>query len=790
MYPISAEVKALFDAEQRQVLRITGTDRNGTNILITDENVRMNGFSIDRYSCNGQKLEVGTAIASEMMLKLDNSDGQYNDVVFEGTELFVEVGVDNGTAITGINTDTLTVPVTADRFGYKWRCYIEYGESSAVNTNAVSIANLNSATFAIIKQPASINVLFGNRVTFSVDAIGSDLSYQWQERNENSDIWTNCTETGSNTDTLNFIIEGTERILRYYRCIVTDGNNTLTSNQAQMVATVDPWTAIIQRPSDVAANVGDTVTFHVEAQGENLTFKWMYSDDDGSTWNDIIDDTTPYIPCGYFTPDQQPRRLSTITIKAMDRMRTLDRMQPTPVPWTTDTDAVITDNNGTQIDFNAYVAFPTTIQNLVNQVCVHCGVTLATDLSVFPNYNYNLLKMPLIQQQFTYRNLIQWCAGFMGTNAWFDWNGQLRFSWYNNATGYETDVANRFSSDLYEDDIEITGVQYTNAQGIIIIDGSADYALELGDNLMMAEVIAEVLPTLNTALNGFTYRPMSAEVINAPYLWPMDVVTFEDKDGNTHTSVLTNVNFGINGATVIQSNGETEETNKYDSPTTMTPEQAKLINEAINRTEELDESLNQQGIFNRLTNNGEAQGIYLMNGKLYINMTYARSGTLVLGGLDNMNGVLQVLDSNENVICTIDQNGGVMNGTFTTSYLVEGNTSKIECRLVNGAVEVYHDGQYVGKLGMDVRNDTVYGEDVGVYAFGSGTSASISAGNTDSAIEPPAKVSTNSSGSVYITGSSMYVSEYPDDIPQQCYTGNIPANATLHIVNGLIVSYS
>ena len=76
MYPISAEVKALFDAEQRQVLRITGTDRNGTDILITDENVRMNGFSIDRYSCNGQKLEVGTAIASEMTLKLDNSEGQ------------------------------------------------------------------------------------------------------------------------------------------------------------------------------------------------------------------------------------------------------------------------------------------------------------------------------------------------------------------------------------------------------------------------------------------------------------------------------------------------------------------------------------------------------------------------------------------------------------------------------------------------------------------------------------------------------------------------------------------
>lgn len=43
---------------------------------------------------------------------------------------------------------------------------------------------------------------------------------------------------------------------------------------------------------------------------------------------------------------------------------------------------------------------------------------------------------------------------------------------------------------------------------------------------------------------------------------------------------------------------------------------------------ELDDSLNQTDIFNRLTNNGDTQGIYLQKGKIYINGTYIQSGVI------------------------------------------------------------------------------------------------------------------------------------------------------------------
>ena len=412
MYPISNDVKALFDAEQLQILRITGTDKNGTAINITEANVMMGGFNIDRYTCNGEKLEVGTAIASEMTLVLDNRRGQFGDVVFEGTELFVEVGI-----------------------------------------------------------------------------------------------------------------------------------------------------------------------------GEPVN----------------------WIPCGYFTPDMQPRRLNNISLNCLDRMTRFDAA----------VDA-------------AALTFPATVAGLVGQVCTACGVTLAVSITGLTNASVSIAALPSVNGDITYRNLIQWCAGIMATNAWMDWNGQLRFTWYNGAdTGYATTTANRFDSDYYEDDLTITGAVYTNASGVEIVEGTDEYAIDLTGNALVGPLVATVLPAINTAINGFTYRPFTATVINAPYLWPMDAVTFTDRDGNSYSSALTNVAHGINGVTAIESKGLTAAINARRQPVGVTKEQAQLINEAMEHVEQdIDESLTQQEIFNRLTDNGAAQGLILYNGQLYINATFINTGML------------------------------------------------------------------------------------------------------------------------------------------------------------------
>lgn len=526
MYPITDEVKALFEAEQRQVLRITGAapkrdktisiysgnskifesgagqsiavysgdteifnnsdnteidvysgdkmiyyyDKDGVvhDLTITDADVLFDGFGIDRYCCNGEKLEVGTAIAGQMTLKLNNTDGRFNDVIFEGMEMFVEIGI-------------------AD---------------------------------------------------------------------------------------------------------------------------------------------------------------WTQSEP-----------TITYIPCGYFTPDMQPRRLNHIDLTCLDRMTRFDVVvEPTDL------------------------TLPTTVAGLVGQMNTLCGVTLAESIDTLPNADVVITELPNVTGDMTYRNLLQWCAGIMATNAWFDWNGLLRFTWYGTETGYETTTGNRFDSDYYEEDLTITGAVYTNSSGVEIVEGTDDYAIDLTGNVLAGPLIATVLPGVNTAVNGLAYRPLTAAVVNAPYLWPMDAIDFTDKDGNTYSSVLTNVAFGLNGTTALESKGLTYAINQRAQPRGVTKEQAQLLSEVAKTIEDnIDASLTQEDIFNRLTDNGKAKGLFItQDGQVYINASYIYSGILKLGGLNDENGILQVLDANGNVVGTWNNRGvSIFKGEITLPFTVNDVTGTI-----------------------------------------------------------------------------------------------------------------
>lgn len=58
------------------------------------------------------------------------------------------------------------------------------------------------------------------------------------------------------------------------------------------------------------------------------------------------------------------------------------------------------------------------------------------------------------------------------------------------------------------------------------------------------------------------------------------------------------------------------------------PVYAKALTSGNQSTDDLDDDLTQTEVFNRLTNKGQTQGIYLSSGKVYINATYIATGTL------------------------------------------------------------------------------------------------------------------------------------------------------------------
>lgn len=365
MYKVSQEVKNLFNKNYIQVADITV---NGVNesFSVAENEIVQGSLSIDRYSVSNSKIEVGSAVAAELTLKLKNDDGKYDNTVFEGAEVFVKIGIK------------------------KW------------------------------------------------DA------HRW----------------------------------------------------------------------------------------ENAVIHW--------------------IPCGYFTIDEPPRALSTITISALDRMILFDK--------TVETDKL---------------SFPMTVADLLNKICTICGVTLATDITRLPNKDYLITAYPE-GQDLTYRTLLQWCAALTGTCAFMNYDGNLELKWYEQ-TDLTISPSERYNSDMQENDVAITGIYFKDAANTEYIAGTDDYCLDLSSNGLLQDNVQVVLDTLYVSLKGFSYRPYTATIKSAPYIYPMDMIHYEDAKGEVHDTIITNVTFGMNLNTSIAGKGETTQKQKYSQSGGLTKQQATIL---------------------------------------------------------------------------------------------------------------------------------------------------------------------------------------------------------------------
>lgn len=365
MYKVSQEVKNLFNKNYIQVADITV---NGVNesFSVAENEIVQGSLSIDRYSVSNSKIEVGSAVAAELTLKLKNDDGKYDNTVFEGAEVFVKIGIK------------------------KW------------------------------------------------DA------HRW----------------------------------------------------------------------------------------ENAVIHW--------------------IPCGYFTIDEPPRALSTITISALDRMILFDKT----------------------VDISK-LSFPMTVADLLNKICTICGMTLATDITRLPNKDYQITAYPE-GQDLTYRTLLQWCAALTGTCAFMNYDGNLELKWYEQ-TDLTISPSERYNSDMQENDVAITGIYFKDAANTEYIAGTDDYCLDLSSNGLLQDNVQVVLDTLYVSLKGFSYRPYTATIKSAPYIYPMDMIHYEDAKGEVHDTIITNVTFGMNLSTSIAGKGETTQKQKYSQGGGLTKQQATIL---------------------------------------------------------------------------------------------------------------------------------------------------------------------------------------------------------------------
>lgn len=394
MVNVSQDIIKSFNEGNKQTALIEVTAGSKT-FTITDADIIQGGLKIDRYCVTNSKIEVGSAVASELSLKLRNYDGKFNDVSFEGAVLNAKIGI------------------------------------HAANTSELG------------------KFILGKSVLGFAKGLG------------------------------NFIL-GTGRL-------------------------------------------GD------------------YS----------VDTEVYWVPCGLFIVDTPPRKLSTISISALDYMVLFDR----------------------EVNASA-LSFPIHVDALIQKICSICNVTLATDVSVLPNHYFSIGGLPDTNQKLTYRQLLQWCAQLTGTCAFMDGSGRLVLKWYEQ-TGVTITASERYSSDMLENDITITGFTCDDGKGNTYLSGTADYTLDLSDCGFLTNAYDGVLKELQAARGGFAYRPYSATIKSAPYLFPLDMIRYKDKDGVVHDTIVTNVTLALNCNTAISGAGETVISSSYAQSTSgVTSQQA------------------------------------------------------------------------------------------------------------------------------------------------------------------------------------------------------------------------
>lgn len=289
------------------------------------------------------------------------------------------------------------------------------------------------------------------------------------------------------------------------------------------------------------------------------------------------DQDVAYVPCGLFIVDTPPRKLSTISISALDYMVLFDR----------------------EVNASA-LSFPIHVDALIQKICSICNVTLATDVSVLPNHYFSIGGLPDTNQKLTYRQLLQWCAQLTGTCAFMDGSGRLVLKWYEQ-TGVTITASERYSSDMLENDITITGFTCDDGNGNTYLSGTADYTLDLSDCGFLTNAYEGVLKELQTARGGFAYRPYSATIKSAPYLFPLDMIRYKDKDGVVHDTIVTNVTLALNCNTAISGAGETVTSFSYAQSTSgVTSQQAatdranlEKINQTATQTNQNKQDLTQ-----------------------------------------------------------------------------------------------------------------------------------------------------------------------------------------------------
>ena len=149
-----------------------------------------------------------------------------------GTDEWVEIDSESIQAADPMNS-RITLPVTENEKGKKYRCHLIGVDGDELYTNTVSI--ITGAAARIITQPADVVASNGSTAVLHVEAENA-ISYQW-EYDDGISGWWELVERddriGTTTDTLTLSVRPTVASFTY-RCVITGAENTVATKSVSI----------------------------------------------------------------------------------------------------------------------------------------------------------------------------------------------------------------------------------------------------------------------------------------------------------------------------------------------------------------------------------------------------------------------------------------------------------------------------------------------------------------------------------------------------------------------------
>ena len=340
-----------------------------------------------------------------------------------------------------------------------------------------------------------------------------------------------------------------------------------------------------------------------------------------------VDDTGKRWNVGIFTAEQ-PTKTSAHTYKVTTYDHVL-KLEKDIAAW-----------------LNSLTGWPYTLSQFAQMVCEACGVELRT--TSFPNADF--LVNQFTATSITGRQIMEWVGQLAARFVRAHYSGSIELAWYTKhiktlqPTGSNYYLAGSLQYEDYNvEPIDAVQVQMAEQDHAFLWPeadpGANSYILK--DNRLitqMNEAARECLATVLAELGRFSYRPCKVSIPATIHIHAGDILQVQTLDGQTFsTYVMTKTQTGNKDTLECTGSARRDDATAYDD----NPKHSvvDIVGDALR-------GQTQQDIFNKLTNYGKAQGVFLQDGELFINASLITAGILQSLDkstfyLDLVNGVLK-----------------------------------------------------------------------------------------------------------------------------------------------------